>query len=78
VATAQLENRQRRFALRLLGVPLGDQVQKVVEAPTVIGQRLTNALTYAGNTESTVLRKEPETLVVELTQAEEAEAEAEA
>lgn len=53
-------------------------MQKVVEAPTVIGQRLTNALTYAGNTESTVLRKEPETLVVELTQAEEAEAEAEA
>jgi len=42
-----------------------------------IGQRLTNAIAYAGRMESTVLLEEPETLDAELLQEEEAEAEKE-
>ena len=77
-ATAQLENRQRRFGLRLLSLPLGDQARQVVGAPTGIGRWLTNALTHGGPTESIVLLEEPETLEAELLQEEEAEAKAEA
>jgi len=77
-ATAQLENRQRRFGLRLLSLPQGDQAREVVGARTGIGRRLTNALAYGGQTESTVLPDEPETLDAELRQEEEAEAKAEA
>jgi len=47
-------------------------------APTGIGRRLTNVLAYGGQTESTVLLEEPETLDAELRQEEEAEAKAEA
>ena len=47
-ATAQLENRQRRFGLRLLSLPEGDQAREVVGAPTEIGRRLKNALAYGG------------------------------
>ena len=54
-ATAQLDNRQRRFGLRLLNLPQGDQAQEIVGAPTTIGRRLTNALAYAERTESKVL-----------------------
>ena len=61
-ATAQPENRQRRFGLRLLSLPHGDQARGIVGAPTELGRRLTNALAYVGATESTVLREEPETL----------------
>jgi len=50
-AAAQLENRQQRFGLRLLGLSLGDQAWSVVGAPTPIGQWLANALTYAGEHE---------------------------
>jgi len=77
-ATTQLENRQRRFGLRLLSLPQGDQAREIVGAPTEIGRRLTNALAYAGRTETTVLLEEPETLDAELLQDEEAEAGAEA
>jgi len=77
-ATAQLENRKRRFGLRLLSLPLGDQAREVVGAPTGIGRRLTNTLVHSGLTESTVLLEEPETLDAELLQEEEAEAKAEA
>jgi len=42
------------------------------------GRRLTNALPYAGRTESTILLEETETLDVGLLQEEEAEAKAEA
>jgi len=77
-ATAQLEDRQRRFGLRLLSLPQGDQAREIVGAPTAIGRRLTNALAYAGRTESTVLLEEPETLDTELLQEEEAEVKAEA
>jgi len=44
VAATQLENRQRRFGLRLLSLPQGDQAREIVGAPTEIGRRLTNAL----------------------------------
>jgi len=77
-ATAQLENRQRRFGLRLLSLPEGDQAREVVGAPTEIGRRLKNALAYGGQTERTLLLEEPETLDAELQQEEEAEAMAEA
>ena len=50
----------------------------MVGAPTRIGWRLTNALAYGGQTESTVLLQEPEILDAELPQEEEAEARAEA
>ena len=40
-------------------------------APTGIGRRLTNALAYGGQTESTVLLEEPETLDAELRKEEE-------
>ena len=76
--TAQLENRQRRFGLRLLSLPQGDQAREVVGAPTEIGRRLTNALAYVGRTENIVLLEDPETLDTELVQEEEAEAKAEA
>jgi len=61
-ATTQLENRQRRFGLRLLSLLQGNQAREVAGAPTEIGRRLTNALAYAGRTESTVLLEDPETL----------------
>ena len=77
-ATTQLENRQRRFGLRLFSLPQGDQAREVVGAPIGIGRRLTNALAYGRPTESTVLLEEPETLDAELLQEEEAEAKAEA
>jgi len=77
-ATAQLEIRQRRFGLRLLSLPRGDQGRGIVGAKTAIGRRLTNALAHRGQTESTVLLEEPEILDAELRQEEEAEARVEA
>ena len=38
--TAQLENRQWRFGLRLFSLPRGDQGQGIVGARTAIGRRL--------------------------------------
>jgi len=75
-AVMQLENRKRQFGLRLLSLPQGDQAREIVGAPTGIGRRLTNALAYAGRTESTVLLKKPEPLDAELVQEEDAEAKA--
>jgi len=60
-AAAQLENRQRRFGLRLLGLPLGDQAREMVGVPTAVGRRLTNALRYSGRMESTVLLRNQST-----------------
>jgi len=77
-AASQLENRQRRFGLRLLSLPQGDQAREIVGAPSAIGRRLTNALAYAGRTEGTALLEEPETLGAELLQEEEEAAKAEA
>jgi len=75
-ATAQLENRQRRFGLRLLSLPEGDQARELVGAPSGIGWRLKNALAYGGQTERAVLLEELETLDAELLQEEEVEAKA--
>ena len=77
-ATAQLDNRQWRFGLRLLSLPKGGQAREVVGVPSAIGRRLTNALSYAGRVESMVLLEEPKTLGAILLQEEEAEAKAEA
>jgi len=55
--------------VRLLSLPQRDQAREIVSAPTAIGRRLTNALGYAGRTE---------TLDAELLQEKEAEAKAEA
>jgi len=76
--TAYLENRQRRFGVRLLRLPQGDQAREVVGAPSEIGRGLTKALANAGRTESTVLLEEPETLNAVLVQQEEEEAKVEA
>jgi len=65
-ATTQLENRKRRFALRLLSLPRGDQAREVVGAPSEFGRRLTNTLAYSGRMERTVLLEEPESLGVAL------------
>jgi hypothetical protein len=73
---AQLENRQRRFGLRLLSLPQGDQAKEVVGAAPAIGKRLECALGYAGRTESTVLLEEPEALDAEVIQEDEAAAKA--
>jgi len=77
-AAAQLENRQRRFALRLLSLPQGDRAKEVVGAAMQIGRRLTTALDYTGAVERTVLLEKPEALEAELVQENEAEAKAEA
>ena len=72
-ATAQLENRQRRFGLRLLSLPEGDHAREVVGARSGIGGRLKNALALAhrGRTETTVLLEEPEALEAEMIQEDE-------
>lgn len=77
-AAAQLENRQRQFALRLLSLPQGDKAKEIVGAPTAIGRRLTVALDCAGRAESTMILEEPEILDAVLLQKEENEAKAEA
>ena len=59
--------------LRRLSLPPGDQAWEIVDAPTAIGRRLTNAVAYDGRAESTVLLEETETLDTELIQEEEAE-----
>jgi len=47
-AVAQLENRQRRFAVRLISLPQGSEAKKVVGAPSGLGRRLVEALGFAG------------------------------
>jgi len=73
-AAAQLENRQRRFGLQLLSLSPDDQGRELVDTPTAIGRRLTNALAFSGKMESTVQLEEPETLNAELLQGDEVEA----
>jgi hypothetical protein len=77
-AAAQLENRQRRYGLRLLSLPQGDEAKKAVGAASMIGKRLENALGHAGRTETTVLLEEPEALNAESIQGDEKAAKAEA
>ena len=77
-AANQLENRQRRFGLRLLSLSRGDKAREVVGSRTAIGQRLSTALACTGRTEETVLQEDPETMDAELMQEEEEEAKKEA
>jgi len=78
-ATNHLENRQRRFGLRLLSLPRGEKARRVVGADTAIGKRLAAALEYTWTeTEETVLLEEPETFNAVLMQEEEEEAKKEA
>jgi len=77
-AATQLENRQRRFGLRLLSLPQGSHTREVVGAPSKIGRQLTTALGYTGRTESTVLLEDPETFDAEIIHEEEEEARKEA
>jgi len=78
-AAAQLENRQRRFALRPLSLPQGERATEVVGANTAIGRRLGSALNYTWTeTEKTVLLEEQETFDAELIQEEREEAKREA
>jgi len=77
-AAAQLENRQRRFGLRLLSLSQSGQAREAADAASSIGQRLECTLSSSGRTESTVLLEEPETLGADLIQEEETEAKVEA
>jgi len=78
-ATNQLENRQRRFGLRLLSLPEGEKARGIVSAQTAIGKRLASALSYTWTeTERTVLLEEPESFDAKLVQEEREEAKREA
>jgi len=78
-AVAQLENRLRRFALRLLSLPEGEQAREVVGTNTAIGRRLGSVLKYTWTeTEKTVLLEEQQTFDAELIQEEREEAKMEA
>jgi hypothetical protein len=76
-ATAQLENRQRRFGLRLLSLSQGDQAKEVTGAASAIGERLECALGYSGRTESAILLEVPVALAAETIQEDEAAAKVE-
>jgi len=69
-ASNQLENRQRRFGLRLLSLPQGDDARKVtIGSSTAIGKRLKTALNRTWmSTEQTVLLEDPEPFNAELIQ----------
>ena len=79
-ASNQLENRQRRFGLRLLSLPQGDEARKVViGSSTAIGRRLKTALNRTWtSTEQTVLPEDAEPLNAELIQEDREEAKREA
>ena len=70
-ATNQLENRQRRFGLRLLGLLQGEKAREMVSSNTPLGKRISSALAYTWTeTERTVLLEEPESFDAELIQEE--------
>ena len=80
-ASSQLENRQRRFGLRLLSLPQGDKAREVIggAGTTTIGKRLKTALNHTWtSTEQTVLREDPESLDADLIEEDRAEAKKEA
>ena len=54
-AAAQLENRQRRGAARLLSLPQGCEAKKVVGAPSRLGRRLEEVIGYSGRVEEVQL-----------------------
>jgi len=74
-ATNQLENRHRRFGLRLLSLPRGEKARRIVGADMAIGKRLATALQYTWTeTEETVLLEDPESFDAELIQEDREEA----
>jgi hypothetical protein len=79
-AASQLENRLRRYGLRLLSLPAGDHGREVVGARSGIGRRTKNALALAhrGKTETTTLLEEPKALDAETISEDEKTAKAEA
>jgi hypothetical protein len=77
-AAAQLENRTRRFGLRLRSLPQGDQAREVVGATSMIGKTLGNVLRSKGRTETIVLLEELEALDAETIQEDEKAAKTEA
>jgi len=70
-ASNQLENRQRRFGLRLLSLPQGAMAREIVCARTAIGKRLASALSYTWMaTEEIVLGSVPLPFEAEVIQEE--------
>jgi len=61
-AGAQLDNRQRRFSVRLLSLPQGSEAQELVGAHSAIGRRLKAAIGYSGRTEVTKVPRRLENL----------------
>jgi len=59
-ATAQLNNRQRRFATRLLSLPVGSEARGIVGAQSAMGRRLEASIGYSGRTEETKMTSRPE------------------
>jgi len=59
-AAAQLDNRQRRFAARLLSLPAGSEARGIVGAQSAIGRRLETSIGYSGRMEETKIMGKPE------------------
>jgi hypothetical protein len=76
LAVARLENRQRRFGVRLLSLPQGNQAGEVVGAAAGIclGRRLECAFGYSGGTATTVLLEKSKELNADIPQQEGAKA----
>ena len=77
-AVAQLDNRLRRFALRLASLSKGDQARELVGAAGALGQRLQSALGCWNGREETVLLEVATPLEATITIEEEAAAALEA
>ena len=78
-AVAQLDNRQRHFALRLLSLPEGERAKKIVGSDTAIGKRLAAALNYTWTaTEEVALPEVMEQFDAALVEEEREEAKKEA
>ena len=78
-AVPQLENRVRRFALRLASLPRGDQARDLIGAShSALGQRLQSSLGCWNGREDTVLLKVASSLDASTTIDEEAAAALEA
>ena len=77
-AEAQLDNRQRRYGIRLSGLPEGDHAKKLVGANSAVGRRLSEAIGYTGRLEHVTLLPAPEILDATTMVEEETLAKAEA
>jgi len=77
-AVPQLENRQRRFAARLVSLPQGCQAREIVGAPSGLRKRLGEALGYEGRVEPTVIPAQVEKLRAQVVMEERKEAKEEA